>query len=92
MTNYKKSGDSFIVTYDKYIINDPYKILNYYIGLDNAKAAEDKVLNYLKGSGKKEDILSVLTKKDINKIKSKKSEIKVTYKLYKNNLVIDSIE
>lgn len=103
----KKNKKKYVVTYSKYTIEDPYKMLNYYMD-ENMKneGVEDEdgnitydlvdttpLVNYLTGSGKLGDAKSII---DDNKIDNyatldKKGTIKITYIAKGDKLLIDKI-
>ncbi len=96
----KFNKKKYVVTYRKYIIEDPYKMLNYYLesNLDNPdndkkKKEKDKeiidptiIRNYLMGSGKISDIKHFIKdhESDLKKYAKKKGTLKITY-LAKDN-------
>lgn len=89
----KFNSKKYTVTYTKYIIEDPYKFMNYYI--DNNSADYTVIKNYLMGSGKILDVYSFIREheKDLKNYAKKKGSLKVTY-VAKNgdNLLISSIK
>lgn len=104
----KKNKKKYVVTYSKYTIEDPYKMLNYYMD-ENMKneGVEDEdgnitydlvdttpLVNYLTGSGKLGDAKNII---DDNKIDNyathdKKGKIKITYVAKGDKLLIDKIK
>jgi hypothetical protein len=96
----KFNTKKYTITYRKYIIEDPYKMLNYYID-NNSSDKKGEVVdytiirNYLMGSGKILDVKNFIREheKDLKKYAKKKGKLKVTY-VSKNgdNLLISSIK
>ncbi|MBQ8192538.1 MAG: hypothetical protein IJZ46_00480 [Bacilli bacterium] len=104
----KKNKKKYVLTYSKYTIEDPYKMLNYYMD-ENMKneGVEDEngnitynlvdttpLVNYLTGNGKLGDAKSII---DDNKIDNyatldKKGTIKITYIAKGDKLLIDKIK
>lgn len=104
----KINKKKYIVTYSKYIIEDPFKMLNYYMD-ENLKSegTEDKdenvsydlvdttpLVNYLTGSGKLGDAKSIIDDDKIDNyaIHDKKGTIKITYVAKGDKLLIDKIK
>ena len=73
------------ITYNKYVIDNPYDILNYYV--DKKKEDEAEIVNnYLRGKASRKDIDKYIT----NKIGKKKDTIKVKYVIDDGNILIDT--
>lgn len=101
----KKNKKKYVVTYKKYIIEDPYQMLNYYMEANNnTEGKEDEngnmtydltdttpIVNYLTGTGKLSNIKSLIKNNNISSYakEDKKGEIKVTYIVKDNQLLID---
>lgn len=104
----KLNKRKYSVTYSKYEIIDPYKMLNYYMDENmNNSGTEDEngnviydlvdttpIVNYLTGSGKLSDIKSLIREDNIDKYATldKKGKIKVTYVVKDEQLLIDNIK
>lgn len=96
----KKNINTYEIKYDKYVINNPYNLLNYYIEKDTHITNEDEYIditpikNYLMGSGNIDSVKKIIknNEKDIKEYAKKKGSIKIIYKLKGNNLVIDKIK
>lgn len=95
----KKNKKTFYVTYDRYRVESPYEILNYYndynvnASLDNKKTIDTSLItNYLDGKGKIKDIISFIDENNIDKFSKKIGSIKVTYKTDGDKLYIDNIK
>ncbi|MBE6161119.1 MAG: hypothetical protein E7158_02720 [Firmicutes bacterium] len=83
---YKKS-DKYIVKYDKLLVKDPYKVLNYYN--DNNKLDEvSEIQLYLQNKGSIDNILKYINKNNAKKIK----DITITYTVKNNKVLIEKIE
>ena len=95
----KKNKKTFYVTYDRYRVESPYEILNYYndynvnASLDNKETIDTSLItNYLDGKGKIKDIISFIDENNIDKFSKKIGSIKVTYKTDGDKLYIDNIK
>ena len=98
----KKKKNKFIVTYDKYVVENPYEILNYYN--DSAmNIPEDQkenyqpydtsaIYNYLTCKGKITTLKDAITKDNIEKLGKIDKQLEVTYIIKDDNLVIDNIK
>lgn len=91
----KISSTHFKVTYDKYVVTNPYEILNYYSDLNNKKNSKKKyditpIYNYLVAKGKEKDIKNYVIGANFERFAKKKGELKVDYVVKNNKLVIDS--
>ncbi len=91
----KISSEHFKVTYDKYVVTNPYEILNYYSDLNNKKNSKKKyditpIYNYLVAKGKEKDIKNYVIGANFERFAKKKGELKVDYVVKNNKLVIDS--
>lgn len=93
----KISNSHFKVTYNKYVVTNPYEILNYYSDLNNKKNAKKKyditpIYNYLVAKGKEKDIKNYVIGANFEKFANKKGKLIVDYVLKNDKLVIDSYE
>lgn len=102
----KKNKKKYVVTYKKYIIEDPYQMLNYYMEVNNkTEGKEDEngnmtydltdttpIVNYLTGTGKLANIKNLIKSNNISSYakEDKKGEIKVTYIVKDDKLLIDN--
>ena len=82
-----KRGKRFIVKYDKYVIENPYDILNYY----DAKGGYDtsKISSYLRGNGKLKDVKSIIEKDYLDSNTKKVSDEKVIFELKGTKFLIN---
>lgn len=91
----KKNRKKYIITYQKYVINDPYEVLNYYLE-NNAKVEEPVDIvpfrNYLAGSGSLYSFVKSIDSNDINKFSKKDKEVKVTIVVIDNKLKINQVK
>lgn len=87
----KKGKNKFVVTYDKYLINDPYRILNYYHDFDVSFDVEP-IKKYLQGKANLKTILSYVNETNASKVGEKKNKVKVTYEFKDGNLKVTSIK
>lgn len=84
----KKKKNKYIVKYNKYVVTNPYEIVNYY----NEKNEDTKEINeYLSGNISKNKILKYINKENISKIGKKESEVSITYIIKDNKILIDNI-
>ena len=85
------SINKYKVTYDKYVVENPYEVLNYYEDL-NLKKEKDRydttdIVEYLKGNKKIGVIKDAINEKNIEKIGKIDGNISVTF-IVKNNKVL----
>ena len=96
ITNIKKKGKKYIVTYDKYVVKNPYEIMNYYSDLNVQSEEEEttydtsEILNYLTCKGKITSVKKILTKDDLETLAKKEKSIEIKYILVDGNLKIDN--
>ena len=84
----KKKNNKYIIKYNKYVVTNPYEIVNYY----NENNEDTKEINdYLSGNTSKNKILKYINKDNINKIGKKEEEVKITYIIKNNKVLIDDI-
>lgn len=93
LTNIKKNGkDRFLITYKKYVIENPYDILNYY---NNLNIEQDNnydttiISEYLKGNKKISELKNSIDNKDITNYGKYDSEISLELIIKDNTLVIN---
>lgn len=84
----KKKG-KYEVSYKKYVISNPYEVLNYYDKVEGYDTT--KILDYLKGKEKVNVIKSVITPTMVEGVAKYEKTVKVTYVLKNNKLLIDSV-
>lgn len=81
----KKSNEKFVLEYEKYLVDDPYKVLNYYSNdADNTK----EITEYLKGNSKISVIKDKITSKNIKKVGKIEGKTKITLVIKNNKLLI----
>lgn len=96
----KKSSDEFKVKYDKYVVTNPYEILNYYSDLNTKNEGKNNkktyditpIFNYLTAKGKEKDIKDYVIGGNFNKFAKKKGEFIVNYIVKDDKILIDSYE
>lgn len=93
----KISSDKFKVIYDKYLVTNPYEILNYYSDLNNKKNVKKKyditpIYNYLVAKGKEKDIKNYVIGANFKKFAKKKGNFIVIYIVKDDKILIDSYE
>ena len=92
ITNIKKKGKKYIVSYDKYIIKNPYEILNYFSDLNVKVEDESEIYNttelykYLTRQGKISNVKEMLTKEVLDTLAKKEKSIDITYTLNDGSL------
>lgn len=98
--NAKKQKDKYIVTYKKYIINNPCEVLNYYEQteenedgtISNKKYDTTEILAYLKAKGNVNAIKKAVTKDMVSEVSEYSKDITVTYVMINDELLIDSVK
>ncbi len=95
-----KSSGKYYVTYEKYIVDNPYEVLNYYA--DKAtKAVEegkevsnqnDGIYDYLTAKGKVKSVKNAINSENIDAVGRRDGKIKVTYIVKNDKLLVDKIE
>lgn len=104
----KKQFNKYIVIYDKLVVKDPYKVLNYYVdtavtpsnlGVISEKIKAEKtdydtsgIYAYLTGTGKVGPVKEAINEKNIDEIGERAGEIKVTYVVHGDKLLVENIE
>jgi hypothetical protein len=96
----KKANDKFKVTYDKYVVTNPYEILNYYSDLNSKNEGKKKaktydttpIFNYLTCKGKEKDIKNYVIGANFDKFAKKKGKFIVNYIVKEDKILIDSYE
>ncbi|MBO5475965.1 MAG: hypothetical protein J5982_05675 [Bacilli bacterium] len=87
----KRKDKKYIVTYDKYVINNAYDVLNYY-SQNKPDYDTTKIYNYLTCKGLLKDVKETITDEVLENIGKKEKGIKVTYIIDNDNLLVDKIE
>ena len=97
----KINNKSFEATFSKYVVTNPYKILNYYNDEDlfkkkmnsDSKGNDNKVISdYLKGKAKVKEVKKMITKDNISKIGKIDSDVTIKYVVKDNKLKIEKIK
>lgn len=104
----KKQFNKYIVIYDKLVVKDPYKVLNYYVdtavtssnlGVISEKIKAEKtdydtsgIYAYLTGGGKVGPVKEAINEKNIDEIGERAGEVKVTYVVHGDKLLVENIE
>lgn len=94
----KKSNSKFEVTYEKYVVENPNEIYNYYNNENNKNTDGERkydtkeIVAYLKGEEKIGKIKKTITKDTISNYGKIEKGPKVTYILKDDKLVIDKIK
>ena len=82
----KQNKNTFIVTYNKYVVDNINILLNYYIE-NNKQEIVDSINNSLKNNYSSKNILKYVNK-DMKKIVKNKGQIKIKYVIEDNNIFI----
>jgi len=89
------SLNKYKVTYDKYVVENPYEILNYYDELnlknENEKYDTTKIVEYLKGNEKANVIKNAITSENISKIGKIDGQVTITFVVKNNKVLIKKI-
>lgn len=102
----KTNKRKFVIKYKKYVIENPYDMLNFYIDKNtNTSGQEDEngnvtydlvdilpIRNYLLGNGKIIDFKTSINDKDISKYGKSSGTLKVTYIVKDDKIYIDKIK
>ena len=91
----KVNKKKYKLTYRRYVIENPYDILNYYLDNNNKNNESFDVTpirNYLMGSTKISSLKNVINPNDIPKFGKKDKKIKVTYVVENDNIKISKIK
>ena len=98
----KKKGKKYIVTYNKYVVENPYEVLNYYNDMTGKLTDEEKenytpydtsdIYNYLTCKGKITSVKEAIDKDNIEKVGKVDKEITVTYIIKDDKLLIDEVK
>ncbi len=90
----KVDENKFVIVYNKFIIDNPYEVLNYYnnLNLENeTKIDTTNIVKYLKGEGKV-GLFKKVIKEEKNNFGKSEGTIEVTYIIKDNKLLIDKIK
>lgn len=90
----KINKSKFEVTYDKYVVENPYEVLNYYNNYNISRTEDEEkydtsnIVKYLKGEKKIKVIKDVINEDNIEKVGKIDGSIKITYVIKDNKLKI----
>ena len=97
-----KAGGNYFVEYEKYVVDNPYSILDYYQKQTESLPDEERAANpfpeasgvykYLVAEGKIKDIKTAINKDNIESIGRIDGSLKVTYIVKNDKLLVDKIE
>lgn len=88
----KVNKNKFIVYYDKYLVEDPYKLLNYYTDQEEQdKEVVKEITSYVKGEIVPSKIVKYINSENIEKIGKIDGKIKVTYTVKDDKIRISKI-
>lgn len=91
----KKSKKRYVVTYRQYTINDPYKMLNYYIEKNNSSNESTDIniiRNYIMGNEKLYTLKNFIKDEDIHNYAKKGKRMKITYIYEDDKIKIEKIK
>lgn len=98
----KSNRKKYVLTYTKYIIEDPYKMLNYYLEENSSSESNEDgkyelfditiLRGYLSGNGKLANIKDMVRDADIQHYAKKDGKLKVTYIVDDGTLKIAKIK
>ena len=91
LNDVNKNGNKYVVTYDKYTIEDPYKLLDYYNSTEGEHDDTSKILSYLSGNERKQTIIDLLNKDILTNADALKEELKVDYFINDNDFIIKTV-
>lgn len=87
----KKSKNRFVLVYSKLVVDDPYKILNYYNGKnDNKKIGI--ISSYLKGESNIVNVKKIINSNNIKEFGKVEKNKKVVLKIVNKKLIIQKIK
>lgn len=100
LVSMEKKKNEYTLIYDKYIVSNPYEILNYYIDKNNETFEEEnaksydvsEITAYLQGKEKVGVIKKYIVEDNLSSVADKQGSIKVVYVLKDDKLLIDRIE
>lgn len=89
----KKKKDNYVINYDKYVISNPYEILNYFNNKENSNEESEIILNYLTGKNSNiNEVKKLINKENINNFGKKEKNIKITFTVKNNSLIINEVK
>ena len=90
----KLNNKKYKVIYEKYIIENPYELLNYYndLNMDKNNYDTSDISSYLSGEKSVKVLNKYLNKDVLNNIGKKDKNIKVTYIIENDKFLISNIE
>lgn len=102
----KSNKKKFVIKYKKYVIENPYDMLNYYINKNtNSEGKEDEngnvqydlvdilpIRNYLLGNGKLLDFKKAINDEDIKNYGKSSGTLKITFTVKDDKIYIDKIK
>ena len=91
LNDVNKNGNKYVVTYDNYTIEDPYKLLDYYNSTEGEHDDTSKILSYLSGNERKQTIIDLLNKDILTNADALKEELKVDYFINDNDFIIKTV-
>lgn len=96
----KKNGkNKFTGIYRKYVVSNPYEVLNYYDSLNNNKDAKKSsknydttdIFNYLTGKEKLKVMKTYITSKNAKKVAKDKGKVEVKYVVVGDKILVKEI-
>ena len=92
----KKSGSRYVVQYKKYVVENPYDILNYYgnsVGGGTSNRVDTtKILNYLTAKGKIIDIKLACNDEILEKYGKDEGNVTIVYRIHNDQLQIINLK
>ena len=97
----KINNKEFEVSYKKYIVEDPYKLLNYYndknlknddLNLNDKTSEIKQISDYLKGKGNIKNVKKLITEKNISKVGKKEKNVTIKYIVKNKKLLIEKVK
>lgn len=88
----KKNDSKFMVTYNKYVIENPYPLLNYYNEKNGPES--DEVIDitaYVKGEATVDTILKYINEEAVSKVGKKDKDLTIEYIIKNDKLKISKI-
>ena len=93
----KINRKKYKITYKKYIISNPYEVLNYYMDLNTKSSEKDiidlsSVKNYLVGTGSLASFKKVINEEDIKNFAKYDKKISIVFVVKDGDFLIDKIK
>ncbi|MBR3523192.1 MAG: hypothetical protein IKN87_00705 [Bacilli bacterium] len=93
----KVNRKKYKVTYEKYVIENPYEVLNYYMEQNTQKKEQDlidlsPIKSYLMGSGSLSSFKKVINEDDIKNFAKYDKKISIIFVVKDDELLIDKIK